>query len=252
MDESRPQKKPHVSPSQLDMYFRCGEQYRRRYVLGEIVPPGVALVKGSAVHKAAEINYRQKVESHVDLALSDLTEAAAADVTQRVAAEGLMLTPEESSAGLSAVRGEIVDRAVSLVGVFHSQVAPQVQPALVEKFVTIDLPSCSHNLLGRLDVTDADDLIRDLKTASRRKVQAEVDRSDQLTFYYAAFARLTGRRAAGVAMDVLLDQKKPGLQQLRSERTEKDRDVFVARLNAMLHGIKAGAFAPAPLGSWCC
>jgi hypothetical protein len=108
MDESKPQKKPHISPSQMDMFFRCGEQYRRRYVLGEIVPPGVALVKGSAVHKAAEVNYRQKVETHVDLALSDLTDAAATDVTHRVAAEGLMLTPEESSVGLARTHGIVV------------------------------------------------------------------------------------------------------------------------------------------------
>lgn len=244
--------KPAVSPSQMDMYFRCGEQYRRRYVLGEIVPPGVALVKGRAVHRAAEVNYSQKIKTHADLPLVDLTEAAADEISSAIGKDGLMLTEDETAAGLQAVKGKIVDSAVSLVGVFHADVAPGVQPVLVERFVRIELPNHSHDLNGRLDVADDQDRIRDIKTATRRKVQDEVDRSDQLSYYHAAFKHVTGRSANGVVMDVLLDQKKPGLQTLVSTRDDKDRQVFLNRLNAMLAGVKAGAFVPAPVGFWCC
>jgi hypothetical protein len=234
------------------MYLRCGEQWRRRYVLGEKIPPGVALVKGGAVHKAAEVNYAQKVESHADLPASDLVAAAAAHVGDVIQNEGLMLAPDETARGVAKVKGEIVDRAVVLTKLFAERVAPSVQPALVEQFVTIELPNHTHDLLGRLDVTDTGDRIRDLKTAGRRKTQDDVDRSDQLTYYDAAFRKLTGRAPAGVTMDVLLDLKKPDVQTLHSSRDDKDRQVFLNRLNAMLAGVKAGSFPPAPLGAWCC
>ena len=46
----KPDEKPYLSPSQMGMYCRCGEQYRRRYIEKEIIPPGFALIKGGSVH----------------------------------------------------------------------------------------------------------------------------------------------------------------------------------------------------------
>lgn len=245
-------KKPHVSPSQMDMYFRCGEQYRRRYVLGEVVPPGVALIKGGAVHKAAEVNYAQKLASREDLPGEDLEAVAAADVSERIGKDGLLLTPEESRQGLTKVQGHLTDRAVELTRMFRKQVAPKVQPVLVEKFVRIELPARSHDILGRLDVADENGVIRDLKTSSRRKSEDEVQRSDQLAFYEAAYRQETGKSATGVAMDVLVDKRHPEVQHIETKRTDADRKAFLNRLAALLAGLQAGHFSPAPLGSWCC
>lgn len=245
-------KRPHVSPSALDTYLRCGEQYRRRYINGEKIPPGVALVKGASVHRAAETNYRQKIETHADLPVPDLQEAAAAAVGDMVTRDGLFLAPDETARGMAKVRGEIIDRAVVLTGLFAQRVAPTVQPALVEEWVTIPLPSFTHDLLGRLDVADADGVVHDLKTAGKRKTQDEVDRSDQLTYYHLAYQHKTGKPSAGVMMDVLIDKTRPEAQRLTATRTQADAQVFVNRLNAMLAGVKAGSFPPAPLGAWWC
>lgn len=245
-------KKPHISPSAVDMYLRCGEQYRRRYMLGERLPPGVALIKGSAVHRAAEINYRQKITTHADLSVRDMQEAAAEHVQATVKSDGLMLAPDEATRGASRIEGEIIDRAVALTTEFADRVAPTVMPILVEQFVTVELPNHTHNLVGRLDVADVADKIRDLKTSGRRKTQDEIDRSDQLTFYGIAFERLTGREPAGVVLDVLLDQKRTDVQRLESARTTKDKQVFLNRLNAVLVGVNRGNFPPAAPGSWTC
>jgi len=245
-------RKPHVSPSALDMYLRCGEQYRRAYIEKEKIPPGVALVKGGSVHKAAEVNFAQKIESHVDLPVGDLLEAAASHVDQTLEREGMMLTPDEEGRGLAKVKGELVDRATALTKTFHKHIAPTVQPVLVERFVRIDLPRHSHDLLGRLDCVDDGDRVRDLKTSSRRKSEDEVQRSDQLTFYHAAMKKETGREPKEVVLDVLVDTKTPAVQTLRSNRTQNDKQVFLNRLNSMIQGVNAGVFPPAPLGHWCC
>ncbi len=244
--------KPHISPSAMDMFLRCGEQYRRRYVLGERIPPGIALVKGGGVHHAAEVNYRQKIESHTDLDDKVLCDAARDHIHHTVAAEGLMLAPDEVARGVQRVRDEAVDRAVALTREFRRTVAPQVQPVVVEEFVRVVLPKADRDLLGRIDCVDSHEQIRDLKTASRRKSEDEVQRSDQLTFYHVAYAAKYGKPPAGVVMDVLLDQKLVGTQRLASQRTEGDKKVFLARLNAALAGIRAGNFQPAPLGTWWC
>lgn len=242
--------RPHISPSQLDMYFRCGEQYRRAYVLKEKIPPGIAMAKGSACHKAAEVNYRQKIDSGVDLEVGKLLEAAATGFEESVAG-GVSLSDEESTRADKAL-GEAKDAAVSLTKVFHRDIAPKVQPTAVEEFVRVDLPNHSHDILGRVDVVDDKTIVRDLKTSGRRKSQDDVDRSDQLTYYAIAHKKLTGIRPAGVAFDVLVETKTPVSQILTSARDEHDVRAFVNKINAMLHGVKSGVFLPAAAGGWCC
>lgn len=243
-------RKPHISPSQLDMYLRCGEQWRRRYVLKEVIPPGIALIKGGAVHKAAEVNFGQKIESHEDLPVATLCEAAAEHVDATVSKDGLFLAPDDPP--MDVALGQAKDSAVSMTKVFAGAIAPRIQPALVERFVTIPLPAHSHDLLGRLDcATDHDEVI-DLKTSGKRKSQDDVDRSDQLTFYDAAFQYETGRPCKGVRLEVVVETKTPTAQTLRRVRGARDREILLAKINTMLAGVAAGVFLPAAPGSWCC
>lgn len=244
--------RPHISPSQLDMYLRCGEQWRRRYVCREVIPPGIALVKGGAVHQAAEVNFGQKVESRSDLPAKVLCEAAVEHVEATVRKDGLFLTPEEESIGAQAIVGRAKDSAVALTNLYARDIAPRVQPIMVEEFVRIPIPRCSHDLLGRLDVVDDQDQVVDLKTSSRRKTQEDVDRSDQLTFYDAAVEYRLERKCRGVRLEVMVETKVPTVQTLRSERTRRDRDVLLGKINSMIAGIQASVFLPAAAGSWCC
>lgn len=245
-------RKPIISPSQLDMYFRCGEQWRRRYVCKEKIPPGIALLKGAAVHKAAEVNFSQKIESHTDLPLKDLQGAAEEHISSMVSQEGILLSAEENSRGMQTVLGEAKDRTYAMTGALHREIAPRIQPALVEEFVRIDLPNHSHDLLGRLDLATTDDEIVDLKTSSRKKNQNDIDRSDQLTFYGVAFKHQAGREPKGIRLEVIVETKVPSVQSLRSPRGESDKRILLNRINAMIAGVKAGVFLPAAPGSWLC
>lgn len=247
-----PARKPHVSPSQLDMYFRCGEQWRRRYMCNEVIPPGIALIKGSAVHKAAEVNFAQKIQTNEDLPLDQLQGAAEEHIDTMVAKDGLFLAPEEVSIGVQRVLGEAKDRTHAMVRALRAEVAPRIQPAMVEKFIRIELPNHSHDLLGRLDLLTADHRVKDLKTSSKRKYQDEVDRSDQLTFYHMAVEYETGRAPTGIDLEVIVETKIPSVQSLTSNRTQKDRQILLNRINTMIAGVKAGIFLPAAPGSWCC
>lgn len=246
--------KPHISPSQLDMYFRCGEQYRRRYVNQEKLPPGIALIKGSSVHVAAEANHKQKIESHEDLPVDDLKEIAASEFENRYRTDGLMMTEEERGVGLRNILGGGKDSAVKLTGVYAERIAPTIQPAFVEEWVRIPLLGYTHDLNGRIDVIDDRGAVRDLKTASARKNQAEVDNSDQLTYYHVAVEKLTGKPPAKVQLDVVIETRAGKLdsQVLESTRDHNDRQVLANKLGAMLQGIKAEVFLPATPGHWCC
>jgi hypothetical protein len=243
--------KPHFSHSQLDAFDRCGEAWRRRYIEGEKIPPGIALMTGSAVHRTVEANMRQKIESHQDLPVGDLAGIAAAEF-ETACAGGYILDEQETAKGAASVLGEAKDRVVDLAKFHGAEQAPDYQPVLVEERVRIELPMCSHDLLGVLDLADDKDRVIDFKTAARKKRQSDADTSNQLTIYGAAFHGLVGRPAKELRLDVTVKTKVLARQVLTTVRTPADYRVLASRMNAALTAIRAGVFPPAQLGHWSC
>ena len=85
----------HLSASQLSRFTRCAEMWRRQYIEGDIVPVGAAAHIGQAVHKAAEINFRQKIQSRTDLPADVLQDAAVQEFIRSVRDEGIYFTPKQ-------------------------------------------------------------------------------------------------------------------------------------------------------------
>jgi hypothetical protein len=248
MDEP---KKPYISPSQLGMFERCGEQYRRRYLEKEIIPPGIAMVKGTGVHGGAKGNFRQKIESHQDLPRKDIIEISVTTFEQS-AEKGILLTEEEESIGYHKVVAQAKDGVVTLSGLYADEVAPEYQPVIVEDEQRVFIPSCDYDLKGYVDLVDESENIVDLKTGTKKKNEDEVHTSQQLTFYALLYKAKTGRLPASVRLETLVDKKKPERQALIGYRTTEDLNTLVNRINVMMDGIKKGVFIPAQPTSWTC
>lgn len=244
--------KPYLSPTQLDMFTRCGEAYRRRYREGEVIPPGVALLKGSGFHDGAATNMRQKIESGVDLPAGDIVDAAVAAFEAGVHG-GYVLDDAEAGRGAKVVLAEAKDSLVALAELHAAAQAPDYQPRLVEHKVRIVLPDAPRDLLGIIDLADDRGRVTDFKTTSRRKSQAEADASVQLTTYAAAYAVATGAAPSEVRLDVLAQGKKETARQvLVSQRTEADYAALANRLNVVNRALDADVFVPAAPGAWNC
>ena len=244
--------KPHISPSRVNTFLKCGEQYRRRYIEGDVIPPGVAMIRGTSVHVAAEKNYIPKIESKVDLPKADIIAIAADTFDKKIKAEGVHLNDDEKSIGKKKVLGEGKDVTVALAGLFADELAPTIQPKLVEHKVRISLPKSSHDLLGIIDLVDDEDYIRDLKTSKKKKSQFDVDSDFQFGFYPLIYKAKFGKFPKGIKIDTLLAQKTPKLQTIETTRNKADYQALLARVNVTIDGIKTGVFAPAPTGSWWC
>lgn len=244
--------KPHLSASQLDMACRCGEQYRRRYMEREIIAPGIAMLKGSAVHKGAETNFRQKIESHEDLPVNDIVDAAVASLDAAAHGE-VSLTDDELSIGFKNVIGAATDSVRDMAKIHAEQQAPDYQPVMVEQAVRIELPDSPRDYLGVLDLVDDQDRVIDLKTAKRKKSQNDADSSVQLTGYGATFKALNGRDPKELILDTIIQGKKETTRQtVSTTRSEADYAALAERINAVNASIAAGIFLPATPGAWNC
>lgn len=246
-----PAEKPHLSPTQLDLYCKCPEAYRRRYIEREVIPPGIAIIQGQCVHRAAEFNFRQKLATRVDLPILEIVEAAAASFDEQKAGE-VALTQDEMARGASVVLGEAKDQAVKCAEVLARDIVPEYQPVLVEEKVRIELPNAPRDLLCILDMADERGIVSDYKVAAKRKSQADADSSVALTTYAAAHRIATGKLPSELRLEVLVKNKTPTRQVVSTTRGLGDFKALAARVNAVQSSIDAGSFPPATPGAWWC
>ena len=240
----------HLSVSQLQMFQRCGEQYRRRYIEGEVIPPGIAARIGTGVHKAAEINYKAKTNSGEDMPL-DAFQDAAADAYHDAIQDGVFFAPDEVS-GAKLAMAEGKDTAVSLAGLYRREVTPSVMPVLVEEKIIIELPGVALPVYTVLDLYTSDKALRDMKTSGKKWAESKAHTSPQPTAYREAVKTLTGEYPASIGFDVLVSTKTPTLQTLITERTGEDTAVLARQFSVMLDAIQAGIFLPAEPDAWIC
>lgn len=247
--------KPHVSASRLNMREKCGEQYRRRYIEGEIIPPGISMATGTAVHKVGEKIQVHKLEHDGDiLTLEEVKDTARDELVKATEERGLLLNTDERKKGKTVVVGQAQDESVSLATLYHSELASVINPLSVdslEKKFNIALEGYPYDLTGRIDIEDSLGF-RDLKTSGKSAVQAEVDRSLQYTFYalwYWAHHKVFPKQ---IVQDTLVKTKVPKYQPIITERGQKDFDVLYRRLINFCECVEKGVFPPAtPLSWWC-
>lgn len=244
--------KPHLSSTQINMYLRCGEQYRRRYIEKEVLPPGIALIKGTAVHKSSEVNFRQKIDSHKDIKKSDALDIAASAFDGTVENEGVMLSEEERNQGKEIILGVAKDSTIRMTELMIERVAPKYQPVAVEEELKIPLESSPMDLNARLDLRTIQEDVVDLKTSSKTWTQDQADRSTQMTFYSMSYRSIVGKDPKKLIIENIVDKKKPDVVAIETSRTMDHYRLLIARANRVIDGIQKGVFTPVHEGSfWC-
>jgi RecB family exonuclease len=239
-----------ISQSMLGMFLRCPAQWERRYVNNEIIPPGIAARRGSATHKAAQVNHAQKIKSGQDLPVADLQDAARDHYIKLVKEEGVFI-PRDQVTEKGKLLAEGQDTAIRLTKLYREALAPQIQPVIVEQRLEIDaglvLP-----IQGTIDVLTADNWLPDLKTADKSKSAAEADNSLQLTFYAGMVADHTGNWPEKISLEILVNNKEPKLQSLVTQRGPADWANLMLRIQIMLAQVQTGLFPPCDPGAWIC
>lgn len=240
--------KTFIRTSEVDTFGKCGEMYRRRYIDGEIKPPRIAMIKGTAVHTGASTNFKQKITSKEDLSEQEICAATSIAFDCAIAEEDVELTKEEKSVGKAAVLGEHKDKAIKLASLYTTGIAPRYQPVAVEERQYIDLGRCT--LHGQPDF-ETEGAVVDLKTTGKRWPQGKADKSLQFTSYSLLYYNRLGW-LPDLRYEIMVENKTPIVQTLNTMRGEADWACLRARLENLLDAIEKGSYQPAPTGDWIC
>jgi CRISPR/Cas system-associated exonuclease Cas4 (RecB family) len=273
---TRETSEPHFSISQLNMYNRCSEQYRYRYLEGLKIPPNFNMASGSAIHEALEFNGNYKLRTKEDMPIDELLDAAATSHTK------FMADVEDLD---TKAAGKDKDESLAIVGLYRRTQAPTIQPIAVEYPFTVVLEGDEKvesylPVIGFVDsyaeIPDPRPYLRnhsvialeDYKKVNQKRTQLEVDISPQLTLYDYVYNLQT----EGLTTDVVGYRQlgfngpranEPGpfstpLYRNPAEMTDKKRrrrwDRVKNQIKAVQFAIKQEVFIPTDdprVCSWC-
>lgn len=233
--------KEYISPNQITTYLRCPMQYYYRYIENLIIPPRAALTRGKATHSGIEFNYRQKIETRADLPLNQVQEYTATEF------ENLQYETEWGEDN----PGKVKDETINLVTLYHTEVAPRVQPVAVEKEINIEFENTDYTLKGYIDVVQEGGTIRDTKTVGRSPNGSEIQTNIQLVAYALAYRQEFGETEQGIALDFLVNNKSPKLVQMETFITNHRISQFLKILAHVTHAINNELFYPNPTCQLC-
>ncbi len=239
-----PQAKPQLHISAINMLSFCGEQFRRRYILKEKRPPGVAMIVGTATDRSVTANLQSKITDKKLLAI-DQVKQIASDSLKTEWQTGIELDQEEAMLGAEKVKGNAIDKAVRLSVLHASNLAPVLDPTHVQRPWVVELNGYPLDLAGTIDVQEGSIAIRDTKTKAKSPSEGAADQDTQLTAYALAAKVIDGRAPEKVTLDCLVDNKVPVVKVFSSTRNEADFDAFLARVENAVLALQAGVFVPA-------
>jgi hypothetical protein len=243
-----------IHQSMINSAFKCGEQFRRRYIENEIIPPGIAAGRGTGVHNASKINLRQKIVSKVDLPLPDLKDAAR-DGFVNAFKDGIYLSKEELPEKTKIINEGLED-ALVCTEVYHAHVAPSIIPVSVEEPFKIDV-GLALPLAGTMD-HEAGNKIDDLKSSSKKWADGKINEEVQPVLYSFVKEFLTGVRPDFIYHILISRRGKDGrmtssdYQAQTYKAEDRHYAALRARIDSFISLLKAGTFPPSNQNNWWC
>ena len=244
----------YFSLSQYRTYMRCGLQYEYRYIKDIVAPPGVAMIEGSAVHKALEVGLREKKESNKVPPVDVMVDAWRDSFTEKQKEVNWELELAQEQSTKQRLLKDLETRDRQFIQMYNEQHLPKVAPKEVEsRFWTIMGPMAVP-ILGYIDLIDSGEadpeldgaLVVDHKVVARSKTQHDTDTDLQLTLYSKV------SNVPNVGFNAFVKNKTPVIKNLRSTRTATDYERMEFLVVEIAKAVAAGVFLPADPGDYTC
>jgi putative RecB family exonuclease len=228
----------HLSYSQISTYLTCPLRYKLQYV--DRIPPAftaASLAFGSAIHEAVAAFYQTRLEG------DELRPDQMLDVYRAV-----WLREENVKYFNGDSERSLVEKAKSMLAVFHESCDPSITVLGVEEYFQLPLGGLPP-FEGYIDLIeqspDTKITLVDLKTAAKKPSNSNVHSNLQLTAY-AIGAESLGfdPDTQTMRLDVLTKTKNPEMVKYETSRTEEDRHRFIRLVYSVWRGIEREVFFP--------
>lgn len=230
-----------LSGSSLNTFLRCPKQWEYAYVYKYRRPPALRMVAGTAGHKAAEVHMLGKIETHADGPLDVALDAFSDTFDEEVK---LADDPDKDKA-------EAKDKAIKSIKFWHKDVAPTIQPAMIEQQISYVINGIPYT--GTIDLVDAENRVRDWKFTGKTPSSADAYILNMVG-YAIGYRQMTGDVESQVVLDHIVGLKTPKYVPIRSDGPVKDESIlaFADIVETANRSIQAGIFPANGLKSGAC
>jgi len=243
----------HRSVSQITTYTSCPRKYKYNYLdENNNMTDSSAKSLGSALHKAQEFNYRQKIKSRVDLPYEEVKDFMIEFLVNEFRNNAENETFFKVKYGKKETGEDIIKTAIGLLDKLYHEVMVKTQPLFVELPITLEIEG--QEFVMYIDLIDEDWIVRDLKTSASRYSEDVLDKNTQLVAYSLGFRKKFGKEEGGVGLDVLVKTKDPVVQTFRGKVSDYQIGRFLNTLKQINKAIENEIFPPVDnqmTCSWC-
>jgi len=244
MPNSQENTKSHISYSQIGCYLDCSFKHFLRYHEGIIAPPKAVMTLGGSYDFAHSHNFKQKIESHIDLKEAEVLDAFTTnfDVQRK---ETIWLPGEKAD----SFRAE----GIGLVKKYHNEISPKIQPIAVQEKITVNFSNLDVEFWAIPDIITNSRLIIDDKVTGKTPTQEDADKSLQASGYSLAYRAKYNKIERGFIFHNML-RRKSGARFLPipTKRTEKQINRFIKIIGHVIHGIREQIYHPCNPKCWWC
>ncbi|MDP2735383.1 MAG: PD-(D/E)XK nuclease family protein, partial [bacterium] len=196
-----------VSFTQLMTYVRCPEHYLFRYRLGIKRQPRKVFKHGFALHETLQYHFEQKKEDGKGIKLAEAQEffvsafaSALEDYKQELEEARPYLTREYLSKERKVKVTDMVETGLKGLQVYFRRLNPFIKPDLIEAPFSFRAGP-GLEVMGRIDLTDRDGVIHELKTTRAAPNKQDIRSDAQLAIYQIGYQSITKKAPRGISKD---------------------------------------------------
>jgi hypothetical protein len=218
-----------LSPSQLNTWFDCQAKWMYRYLCELPETAGSHLALGRAVHAALAENFRQKIETKIDLPTVGV-EAIFKTVFDEELAKAT-LNPDDNIEDLR-------DTGRAAVSMYMDDVAGTIEPSAVEMHVQGTISGVPVH--GYVDLMDVNGRIIDVKTAKKKPCGIRSDYRLQV----ATYKRIAKAANGVVKLDTLVKTKTLQVVEQTFKVSPSDEKAIDTLYPLAQEGMRSGLYMP--------
>lgn len=249
-----------VSFSQLMTYVRCPEHWLFRYKLGLKRNPRKVFKHGFALHETLQYHFEQKKEDKKGISLAEAKEffvdsfsKALEDYNQELKEARPFLTKEYLLKERKINVGDMVDMGITGLEVYFKRLNRYIKPDLVEEAFEFPVEK-GLKLIGRIDMTDKQGVIHELKTTRRSPNMQDIRTDPQLAIYQIGYKTITGKAPKAISKDyIVLSKKGSKIVRFKIARPFVDKKTVLQNASTIMEAAKRNIFyCLHPAESWLC
>lgn len=227
------------------MWADCPYAAFRRYVNGEILPPGIAALQGTATDAAVTLGCDTVIKTGKDAPLDDKKDLAATVFEKKKSDHEIQKDDDIDF---------LKNQTIKLVELHHKEIAPKIHPISTQEAIAVDQDG--YILAGTIDITEEGGCLRDTKTSNRKYSDDAVSTKLQPALYSALYLSKYNSPSNGFAFDVLIKNVRPVAQIVTGVIGQKEINVLGRYIKNTLQeldtSLKSGVFRLAAPEHWRC